>query len=89
MIWSSIKAKLYIGITLLVGALLAALRIQSARLKKSQKKARELGARNKHAKRVRKQERENQIEFDSRTAELAKEIEKSGTSKELSDPNKW
>ncbi len=85
MIWTSIKAKLYIGITLLVSVLFAALKIQSSRLKKSQKKARELGAKNKHATNVREKEQEHEAEFVSRSREIAQEIEETGFTKELSE----
>ena len=89
MIWASIKAKCYIAITLLVAALFAALKIQSARLKKSQKIAEELGARVEHATNVIQAKEENKAEFVSRSRDIAKDIEDRGTSKELEDPNKW
>ena len=89
MIWASIKAKCYIAITLLVAALFAALKIQSARLKKSQKKAEVLKGRVEHATNVIQAKEENKAEFVSRSREIAKDIEDRGTSKELEDPNKW
>ena len=87
MIWSSIKAKLYIAITLLVAALFAALKIQSARLEKSQKKAEVLKGRVDHATNVIKAKGEHETEFFSHTAKLAKDIEDRGTSEELGNPN--
>ena len=88
MIWSSIKAKCYIAITLLVAALFAALKIQSARLAKSQKKAEVLKGRVDHASNVIKAKGEHEAEFVSRSREIAKEIEESGFTKELSEKDK-
>ena len=87
MIWSSIKAKLYLGIGLLVVALLGALKIQNARLEKANKKNRELTARNKHATNVIKAKEVHEAERYSRSAKLAKDIEDRGTSEELGNPN--
>ena len=42
-----------------------------------------------HASNVIKAKGEHEAEFVSRSREMAKEIEEAGTSKELSDPNKW
>ncbi len=89
MIWSSIKAKLYIGITLLVAALFAALKIQSARLAKSQKKAEVLKGRVDHATNVIKAKGEHEAEFVSRSREIAKDLEELSVSKELKNPNDW
>jgi hypothetical protein len=35
------------------------------------------------------QDKEIESDFDQRTKELAEQIEKDGTSSELSDPNNW
>ena len=87
MIWSLIKAKLYIAVTLAVAALLVALRIQSARVEKYKKNAEVLKGRVDHASNVIKAREENQAEFVSRSRQIAKEIEEAGTSEELSKPN--
>ena len=87
MIWASIKAKLYLGIGLLVVALLAALRIQSARVEKYKKNAEVLKGRVDHATNVIKAKDEHETEFFSHTAKLAKDIEDRGTSEELGNPN--
>ena len=88
MIWSLIKPKLYLGIGLLVVALLGLIKIQSARLEKANTKNRELTARDKHAKNYMEKQKEHKAENVSRTTALAKEIDEHGYTKELSEKDK-
>jgi len=85
MLLSTIKAKLCLGIGLLVAALLGLLKIQGARLERANRKNKELSARNKHAKTVIQEKEKNKAEFVSRSREIAKEIEEHGYTKELSE----
>lgn len=89
MIFSAIKAKLYLGIGLLVAALLGAVKIQSARLASANEKNKNLTAKDEHHKVVEEKKIETTIELRSRTADLAKELEEKKTSSELEDPNSW
>ena len=89
MIWTSIKAKLFLGIGLLVAALLGALKIQSARLERANDKNKVLTAQNDHTKEVAIKKKENATAFNSRRAAAKAEIKKTGTSKDLENPNEW
>jgi len=87
-IWSSIKAKLYIGITLLVVALFGALKIQSARLEKSQQRSKVFKAQMKKATKVMKKDVEIEQKFNSRRAEAKDEIKKTGGASAFRNPGK-
>ena len=88
MIWSSIKAKLYIGITLLVVALFGALKIQSARLNKAQQRSKSYKAQMDLGMKVMKQDVEIEQKFNSRRAEAKDEIKKTGGASAFRNPNK-
>jgi hypothetical protein len=53
------------------------------------KEAEMMKARAEYLTRVMEQDKEIESDFDQRTKELAEQIEKDGTSSELSDPNNW
>lgn len=88
MLLTSIKAKLFLGIGLLVAALLGALKIQSARLDKANRKNKTLTAKNVHAANVIEAKEKNQAEFTSRSREIARDIEEHGFTKELSEKDR-
>ena len=65
------------------------LRIFGLRLKQQKQRAKTQEARANHALNVMERDKEIELEHDTRTEELADEIEKNGTSDELSNPNGW
>ena len=65
------------------------LRIAGLRSKALSKQNDKLKATVQHQKDVMVKDKEIELEHDVRTEELADEIEKNGTSGELSDPNRW
>ena len=85
MIWTSIKAKLYIGIGLLVTFLLATVKILTRRNSRLSRKLETTEAKIHHAKVVIQEKQKNKVEFVSRSREIAKEIEEKGYTKELSE----
>ena len=88
MIWTSIKAKLMLGVGLLVAGLLALLKIQSARLKRANERAREASELADLTIEVIKKSRKNEADHQSRRAQAKKEVEE-GASSELENPNEW
>ncbi len=88
MIFSTIKAKLFIGITLLVSALFAALKVQSARLNKAQQKSKDLQMRVDLGLKVMKADIKIEKKFNSRRAEVKDELKDTGGSSAFRDPNK-
>ena len=85
MIWTSIKAKLFLGIGLLVAALLATVKILTKRNSRLSRKVETAEARIHHAAVVSQEKEKNKAEFVSRSREIAKEIEEKGYTKELSE----
>ncbi len=88
MIFSTIKAKLYIGITLLVSVLFAALKVQSARLNKAQQRSKTYKAQMDLGMKVMKEDVKIEKRSQSRRAEARNEIKDTGSSKSFRDPNK-
>jgi len=86
MIFSTIKAKLYIAGVLLVSALLGALKIQSMRLNKAQQKSKDLQMRVDLGMKVMKEDVKIEKKFNSRRAEAKDEIKNTGGSKSFRNP---
>ena len=86
---SGIKAYWSIGLALLVTGLLAAVKILAAKAKRQKKRADNAVAQVKHAHAVAEKDNEFEGQKRSRRADAVKEIKEAGTSKELSEPNKW
>jgi len=74
------------GLLTLLASLVTFLYSRSRRAKEEKKIAE---ARWEHARKVIAEDQRIQLERDSRTEELANEIESKNTSGELSDPNRW
>lgn len=90
MIWMKIKANLIVILGGLLTLSVLALKILFGQYQRAKKVAKEMKARNVHAKKVREKEQEHENEFVSRSAKLAKDIEDRKSSKELEKPNiKW
>ena len=73
----------------LVTVLAFLLKIVGARSKRLSRQNEKLKANVQHQREVMQKDKEVELEHDVRTEELADEVEKNGTSSELSDPNKW
>ena len=73
---------------LLVGALYVAWQKAAKRAQKYKTKAKEADARVDHVKKVVQGQKDNEIVYRSRTAELARDLEERKASSELEDPNK-
>ena len=85
MLLTSIKAKLFLGIGLLVTFLLATVKILTVRNSRLSRKVETAEARIHHAKVVSQEKEKNKQEFLSRSREIAKEIEEKKYTKELSE----
>ena len=64
-------------------------RLFFVRLKRAEQKAEEYKVRSEHIKDVMRDDQKTEMDHESRSAKIAKEVEKGGTSEELSDPNEW
>ena len=85
-----IKAYLYSALGLLVAGLLFAVKILAGRNSRLTRKVEEGKARVEHIKKVAQGQKDNEIVYRSRTAELARDLEERKASSELEDPNtKW
>lgn len=89
MIFSKIKAYIYLGIGLLVTSLIAAVKFLASRNKTLKRKVKTSDARVKHAKAVITSDVEADEQEDIHLAEVTKEIEDEKHPSELSDPNDW
>ena len=85
----AIKKYFYLGIGVVISALVVVVKVLSARNSRLSRKLDTAQAKANRAAVVVNREREIEREFDSRTEDLAKEIEEDGKSSELSDPNDW
>ena len=86
---ATIRAYWSLGVGLLVAGLLATVKILAASAKKHKKRAKRANAQVKHAHAVAEKDNEFEGQKRSRRADAVKEIKEAGTSKELSEPNKW
>ena len=86
--WRTTKHYLYIGLGLLVSGLLIAVKILTGQNSRLRRKVETADAKVKHAKAVMRADNEAEIQFDERTEELRKKLKETGTSDELSSPNK-
>ena len=87
--WSLISRYWSLGVALLVTTLLATVRYLNAKAKKQKKRADNAVARVKRDHAIAEGDNELEGQFRSRRAEAQQEIEKTGATKELSEPNKW
>ena len=81
-----IKAYLLLGLSLL--AALLGLKVMSGKISQLKKEVEEKDARVEHIKKVVQGQKDNEIVYRSRTAELARDLEERKASSELEDPNK-
>ena len=86
---AAIRAYWSLGVGLLIATLLATVKILAASAKKHKKRAKRANAQAKHAHAVAEKDNEFEGQKRSRRADAVKEIKEAGTSKELSEPNKW
>ncbi len=84
--WTTIKAKLFLGIGLLVAALLGAVKIQSARLERANDKNKVLTAVNVRNKEIATEDKKTDARTESRRANARNEIKYSDSS--FADPNR-
>ena len=87
--WSAISRYWSLGLGLLVTGLAAAAKYYKAKSKKQKQRADNAVARVKRDHAIAKGDNELEGQFRSRHAEAQQEIEKTGATKELSEPNKW
>jgi len=80
-----LKTNIVLVIVSIGGLLLAALKIQSARLGRAKESAKRHKASAERDRRYIKAAREHEAEFVSRSREIAKEIEETGHTKELTE----
>lgn len=81
-----LKANIVLIAITIGGLLLTALKVQSARLGRAKDRVRQHKLRAERDKKFRKDKREIEEKHRSRSREIAKEIEESGTSDELTEP---
>ena len=86
--FAGIKAKLFIGLGLLVSGLLIAVKILTGQNSQLRRKVETTQARVHHAKVVSQKKAKNAEVFKSRSREIAKEIEDKKSTDSLADPNK-
>lgn len=88
LIWTQIKAysKLIWSALLFIGG--AMLSFFAMRSRQNRKEKKRIQAQYEHAKKVMQKDVEIELEHDERTKKLAESVEKTGTSDELSSPNK-
>ena len=84
-----LKTNIVLVIVTIGGLLLAALKIQSARLGRAKESAKRHRAEIKHAKKVMSADKDIDSQADGRLVDALKEIGEDGTTDELSEPNKW
>lgn len=91
MSWLTIKAKLIALGALLLGVIAFFVRLKVVKSQRDnlKEKVQVAEARIKQADRLHQRDIELESQSRSRRAEAAKEIEESGVSKELSNPNEW
>ena len=74
---------------MLVAGLLVAVKILAGRNSRLTRKVEEGKARVEHIKKVVQGQKDNEIVYRSRTAELERDLEERKASSELEDPDKW
>lgn len=89
MIFGQLKNYLLATLAGLATLLAFLLKIFGSRLKQQKQRADQAEARVDHALSVMEEDKEIEREHDIRTEELADEIERDGTSDELSNPDRW
>ena len=87
--WNIVSRYWSLGLGLLVAGLATAAKYYKEKAKRQKKRADNAVAQVKHAHAVAEGDNELEGQFRSRRAEAVKEIEKTGATKELSEPNKW
>ena len=89
MMWSAISQYWSLGLGLLAAGLAVATKYYKAKAKRQKKRADNAVAQVKRDHAIAEKDNELEGQFRSRRAEAVKEIEKTGATKELSEPNKW
>ena len=87
--WNIVSRYWSLGIGLLVTGLLVTVKVLAKLAKKQKKRADNAVAQVKRDHAIAEKDNELEGQFRSRRAEAVKEIEKTGATKELSEPNKW
>ena len=87
--WNIVSRYWSLGIGLLVTGLLVTVKVLAKLAKKHKKRADRAVAQVKRDHAIAEGDNELEGQFRSRRAEAVKEIEKTGATKELSEPNKW
>ena len=89
MIFSTVRKYLFSAIGLLVTGLLIAVKFLAGQNAKLRVENKIKDAKNKHMTKVMKADAELDEQADVHLADAVKEIDESGASDELSDPNEW
>jgi len=88
-LWETLKTYGLAILGGLVGVLALLLKLSGSRNKRLKTQAETFKAKAHHQRVVMQKDVEIEREHDTRTEEIAKEIEEKKTSKELSEPNEW
>lgn len=89
MIFGKLKTYAIVAGGAVLTVLLIVVKVLTSQNSKLRVKAENAEARIKHAKKVMQADKEIDEQVDSHLADVAKEINETGTSKELDDPNDW